>query len=270
MLTHEIMGLLALGVLWVNTLLVVGAALGQMGSLLGHLKTLRTLRRGVVHRGDADGVLARFEVEQTGHKAADDRDRQAILFHDRGCRSVVPGGAIEIDGETHALMDTEVDVWVEASALREAARCPDIAAFDAAFAKAKKAKGFRRTVVAALREGDEVWVAGTTSSPKLLASFDPRGLLRGKVLFLAAFCVAMTGLSAAATYLALWPPYFGTVSTVGGILGLVHFLVILQPAGVAARDLAKVPAESQLGGSWTKPGTEGQGAPAPGAELYAD
>ncbi|HZO12649.1 MAG TPA: hypothetical protein VFB62_05315, partial [Polyangiaceae bacterium] len=66
------------------------------------------------------------------------------------------------------------------------------------------------------------------------------------------------------TYLALYPPIFGTVSIVGGALGLVFFLLV-QPAGTAIRDAVRVPSVAQLRGSWVRPKSEGQGSP-----LYAE
>jgi hypothetical protein len=44
--------------------------------------------------------------------------------------------------------------------------------------------------------------------------------------------------AAACTTLALWPPVFGRISTVGGLAGLAFFLLV-QPLGTALRDHAR-------------------------------
>src|SRR5262245_24231097 len=105
MLTREVMGLLCLAILWVNTLLVVLAAFGPLREHLAVLARIRRhgLRRGRVVRGCEDGVFARHTVAQVGRRASDDADRQAILFHDRDYQSRLFGGAVAIEGEELAV-----------------------------------------------------------------------------------------------------------------------------------------------------------------------
>jgi hypothetical protein len=267
MLTHEIMGLFALAVLWVNTLLVAGAALGQLRKLMGWLRTLRSLRPAAV-KSAPEGVFARFAIEQVGRRAADDDDRPAILFHDRNYHGEVNGGELEIAGE-RITIDRGGEVWVESEALARAAACPSVGAFDEAYSAARKAKGHVRTVEQRLRTGDVVHVAGLEDGAvALVASFDPRPLMRRKATLLAGFAFGMVALSASVTALCLIPPLFGFWSTLGGILGLIHFLLVMQPLGVSARDAARPPSQTALRGSWIK--SAAAEAPAPGAELYAD
>lgn len=268
MLTREIMGLFALAILWVNTLLVVAATLGQLRGLLRWLGTLRALRSAAV-KAAPHGELARFSVEQVGRRAADDDDRPAILFHDRSRRGEVLGGELEIAGERVTLAPGG-EVWVDPEALKRAAACPSATLFDTAHAAARKAKGHVRTVTVAVQTGDVIHVVVAPGRPTLVATFDPRPLLRRKAALLAGFSLAMAGASAGITLLCLVPPVFGFWSTVGGVLGLVHFLLVLQPLGVTVRDKARLPSDTELRGSWFRPGSETLRGSAGAVALHAD
>lgn len=261
MLTFEIMGVLGLAILWVNTLLVVGAALTPLSELWSRLR--RAWQPAEILEGAADGVLAEHVVEQIGRKASDDRDRQAILFHDRAYRSELAGGVIDVAGEKVPLEPGEVEVWIPQADKIERATHP-AADFEEAYRASRRAKGFVREVRSALREGQTVWFAPGEkgSAPVLLASFDPRGWLRGRIALVIVFQVAMIALSAVATYLCLYPPLFGTISKLGGLLGLVHFLLIMQPLGVTVREAALLPHVAVLRQSWVKTGSEGKGVTA--------
>ncbi len=260
MLTLELMGLLALGILWVNTLLVAGAALTPLGEMWSRLR--RNLRPAEVTAGNDDGVVAAHVIEQVGRKAADDDARQAILFHDCTYRSELAGGALSVDGETIELTSSAsknaIEVWVSPAERKE--RAEAIGDFDTAYKAARKAKGYRREVRSTVRVGQQVWfAAGTGDSPPVLATFDPRSFLRGRIAMVFAFQLAMVALSGAATFLALYPPVFGTMSTVGGVLGLVHFLLVMQPLGVTVREACLLPHVAVTRGSWVKTGSEGTG-----------
>lgn len=264
MLTYEIMGLLALGILWVNTLLLAGAALTPLGELLGYLRRWRRdgLLRAEVLEGNDDGVLARYEVEQTGHKAADDEDRHAIAFHDRAYRSLVLGGRLDVDGEQLALEQTDdAEVWLTATEKKAAAGCPGASAFEDAYPQARKAKGWRRHVRHDLRTGDRVVVHACregdrlvppADGPLVIATHDPRGWCRAKVALVLGFQLMVLALASGITYLALYPPLFGTVSTIGGVAGLAYFLTI-QAVGVALREATLAPPRAALRGSWLRP-----------------
>ncbi len=261
MLSRELMGLLALAILWVNTLLVAGAAFGRWRELRRRLGAMA--RDGVVEGTVAgDAPLAWHEIEQVGRKASDDADRQAILFHDRRFTSVVVGGRVATaDGDVGIAAEHErAEVWIAAEAHARAAACASDAEFDAAYLKSQKPRGFERIVRCEVGPGDRVWI----HAPCLVATFDPRPWCRRSTRLLLGFVAAVLLGAGAVTALALHPPLFGTVSTVGGALGLAYFLLV-QPAGTAARDAVRVPCEAYLRGSWVKAGSEGRGGPAPAA-----
>ena len=280
MLSQSLMGLFALGILWVNTLLVVGAAYGVLRGLL------RRLSRATAHltTGEVidDGPVASHTVEQVGRRASDDRARKAILFHDRAYLSRIHGGSIRTDdGTPLTLAEAEgnrVEVWLEHAELEELASCRDHDVFDEAYASASKARGYCREVTAHIAFGDQVWIVGRerdgiieplADGSLLIATFDPRELCRRKAFMLLAFIFAVIGAAALCSYLALYPPIFGTVSIIGGVLGLVFFLLV-QPAGVLARDAALTPNRAHLRGEWIRSGSDGRGAVKPGEELYAE
>jgi hypothetical protein len=267
MLTYEIMGLLALGIIWVNTLLLAGAALTPLGDLLGRLRRWRNsgLMRATVVEGAEDGVFARYEVEQTGHKAADDDKRAAIAFHDRAYRSFVYGGRVEVEGEALEVSLPEAgrdgEVWVSAAEKAQDAACPDADAFEVAYRSSRKAKGWRRTVRHDVTVGDEVFVhlrrdgdrlVAPEGGPVVCATFDPRPWCRAKAALVVGFQLLVLVLAGAITYLALYPPLFGTVSTIGGVAGLIYFVTI-QPVGVSVRETTLAPPVAALRGSWLRP-----------------
>jgi hypothetical protein len=102
-----------------------------------------------------------------------------------------------------------------------------------------------------------------------LASFDPQRWCRARTALTIAFMLAAVAGALFITWLALRPPVLGTISTIGGALGLAFFLLI-QPAGTMARDAVLLPSHAHLRGSWVKAGSEGDGGPAVGEGLYAD
>lgn len=253
MLTNELMGLLGLGILWVNTLLVAGAALARARELAAFARSLRGrgLREATLIAGRA--VLA---IDQVGRYGAG-RQRH-VLWHDRAHRSVIEGCEVEANGERvtlpaapHAL------VWLEERAANEAAACTSDRAFDDVFAGARKARGHARTVEVSVPRGARVWIAGegSSASPLLVASIDPIAWCRGRASALAlAFVPAIIALAAGITWVALYPPVFGHVSMVGGGLALLFFLLVL-PAGTAMRDWARDPHERYVRGRWVEPAT---------------
>jgi hypothetical protein len=84
---------------------------------------------------------------------------------------------------------------------------------------------------------------------ELVSTMDPRKeAARGmRTLWL---LLAVTLLPAAAiTALALIPPLFGALSTLGGVLALGFFLAI-QPIAVALQDQARMPDARRVGGVW--------------------
>lgn len=263
MLSYEIMGLLALGVLWINTLLLAGAALTPLGELLGRLRRMRRdgLIDATVVAGAEGGVFARYEVEQTGHKAADDEDRPAIAFHDRAYRSFVFGGRVEVEGDELEVAVDDGEVWISATDKAEASACPGAEAFEAAYASARKAKGWRRLVQRDVAVGAPVLLhlrrdgqrlVAPEDGPAMVATFDPRPWCRAKAALVVGFQLLVIALASGITYLALYPPLFGTVSTIGGVAGLVYFITV-QAVGVSLRETALLPPVAPLRGSWLRP-----------------
>ncbi len=249
MLSKEVMGALALAILWVNVLLIAAAAAKQAAALLRRRAALAGVVRGRVTRGAGPGgALAAYRVEQVGRAAGEDD----ILFHDRRAAGEVFGGVVAPDGgePVTVVAAASAEVWLDAEALSLAGACPSASEFARAHASARKVQGFDRTVVATVGEGAEVYV-----SPRgdvLVATMDPRALLARKAALSAAFVAGEILAAAACTTLALWPPRFGLVSIAGAALSLGFFLGV-QPAGTAVRDAVLVPSRAFLRGRWSRP-----------------
>jgi hypothetical protein len=249
MLSREIMGALALAILWVNTLLIAAAGAKQIASLRARRAVLAGMVRGRVVRGNGpDGVFAAHRIEQVGRAGA---DAASILFHDRSAEGEVFGGAIALDGggEREVRASAPAEVWLTPRELCDAVACESREAFEAAYGPAAKAKGYARTVVAEMRPGATVFVAD--GEAVLVASMDPRALLAKKAGIGAAFIAAELVAASTCTALALYPPVFGLVSTIGGALGLAFFLLV-QPAGTAVRDAMLVPSLTPVRGRWVR------------------
>lgn len=266
MLTREIMGLLALGILWVNGLLVLAVALKQLGGVLrmrsrfGRARDEGRLIEGVVK---GDGPIAVRRVEQLGRARTDKGPGRIILFTDGAQSFEVLGGTIETqegDVEVAPAPDESAEVWVAPRRAEEAAACPSEDAFDEAWGDARKNKGHRRDVAVDVRGGDRVWVVGARDgdrvvapkgSPLLLSMVEPFGWARSKAWLIVGFVLAASAGLAAVSALALWRPWFGTVSTIGGALCVAYFLGI-QPLGTAVRDAVRTPARRPVNGTWQR------------------
>ena len=275
MLSKELMGLLALAILWVNTLLIAAAT----GREIAALATWR--RRLVKLTGDAGvglvrarvtaglgpgGALAAQRVEQVGRAAmSDDGGRRVIHFADRSAAGEVFGGSATRDeGDVEITVDAaaSAEVWFSREALAARGACASDQDFDRAFVQAKKARGFARAVEAAAR--DEVFLFGhlrprgqglalgpAKPGGLLVATFDPRAWITRKLGLAALFLVADLAVAAGCTAWALWPPRFGLVSTLGGAACLGFFLII-QPAGTALRDAIRLPSRAEVRGRWVR------------------
>src|SRR5262245_57472118 len=96
------MGVLALGIVWVNTLLVVAAAWKELQALAARKRRFTPLRPGeagvgliqgeIVAGPEPGSAFARHEVEQVGRQASG--GGPVILFADRGYKGTVLGGTI--------------------------------------------------------------------------------------------------------------------------------------------------------------------------------
>jgi hypothetical protein len=101
-----------------------------------------------------------------------------------------------------------------------------------------------------VRDGDHI--GASEEQPLVVSSVDPIAFCASRVRIIAGFVLASALVLAAVTALAVWPPHFGLVSTIGGALGLAYFLAI-QPLGTAIRDAVKTPARRLVGATWRRP-----------------
>jgi hypothetical protein len=266
MLTVEVMAWLALAILWVNTLLVAAAALKELAALGARLRAMAPVWKARVVRGDGrTGAIAGHRVDQIGRAGRDDR-AEIILFADQRTAGEIYGGLVETTGDGGAAREIavepaiEAEVWVSMGEMRAAATCPSAARFDEAFAFARKARGYSRTVETMIREGATVWLAGEapaaeqgdTIATAWISSVDPRAFCRSRQVMLGAFAAGILAVAAGCTAVALAPPAFGTVSKIGAAMCLAFFLLV-QPAGTALRDAARVPSRAVLRGRWRRP-----------------
>ncbi len=265
MLSREIMRLLALGVLWVNSALVLAVALRQLGNVRALRRLLRERRaRGELVEGvvEGEGVFAVRRIAQIG-RAKTTKGPDRILFTDGLQSFEVLGGALKTEAgtiEVAAAQPAESEVWIDPPRAREATACPSAAEFESAWKPASTFKGFAREVALEVRSGDRVWVSGArdgdrvgplADAPLLVSMLDPIAWCDSRARLLVAFLFAGTLALALVTGVALWPPHFGLVSTAGGVLCVAYFLAI-QPIGTAVRDAVKTPARRLVGAEWAR------------------
>ncbi|MFK7990164.1 MAG: hypothetical protein AB8I08_29360 [Sandaracinaceae bacterium] len=268
MLTQEALGLFALGVLWLNSGLVFAVAFRQLTHLLrlrGQLLAARRdgqLLEGTLAGGEGD-VAAVRTLHQTG-RAMTTKGPDRILFTDGAQSFEVRDATLDAGGESISLAPTrpaEAEVWLTPARVREGLACGSADAFEAAWKPASKYKGFVRDVALEVRAGDRVWVWGERDGrtlrapadrPMLVSMIDPVGWAGAAAGRCLGFLFGGVGLLGACTAVALWPPQFGLVSTIGGALCLVYFLAV-QPLGTALRDAIKNPARRLEGALWQRP-----------------
>jgi hypothetical protein len=249
-LVYPAMGLLTLGILWLNTILIAVAALkqrSQLGARLSQLLAARAAGRlveGEVTRGDGpSGALATRTIHQVG-RAMTVSGPDRILLTQAKVELDRHGGEIAVGAERRAIPAAgRWELWLP----REAASERSLTDFEAAFAKASTQKGLTTTATQSVRVGQKVhWLEG-----ELLATTDPIAELRARRAGLAVFALGSIVVCGAITAVALVPPIFGTISTIGGALGLLFF-VLVQPAGVRARNWARLPSEHLLVATWQR------------------
>ena len=250
--------LLALGALWLNGLLIAADALRRrawIGRERG-FPVLEEPRAGAdawIRVRSRGGGWARWEVEQRGRLDGGGR----LSWHDRAYRSEIDGGEAEWAGQRVQVAPEErVEVWPDHASLRR--RLAE--GLDAeAWKRAAKGRGLIRTLTTDVGEGP-IWVGGrwtrsedgwTVSAPAprplLVAFLNPKAWMdraRAELLLFALATIAALGLL---TVLCLWPPIFGPVSTAGGALALIYFLLI-QPAGTWIRGRNVEPARRSVEG----------------------
>jgi hypothetical protein len=256
-LPYEWLGALALGILWLNTMLIAAAALRERRALgvvrasLADWRASGALVHGTIEEGRGPGgALAARHVEQIGRAltvAGPDR----ILFTDRGARAESYGGVLRTDGgetiEIEARAGEGVEVWATAV---PPAREGD---FDSAFSRASTNKGLAASIELRVERGARAWVHRDGDLLRITA-MDPIAHCDRARARLAAFAAACPIGCGVVTAIALVPPVFGLVSTIGGALCLAFFLAV-QPLGTAARDAARLPPRRLVGGTWQRPTT---------------
>jgi hypothetical protein len=259
MLSREVMGVFALAILWVNVLLIAGAALKQRAALVQLRRALTQLRRVTVVRGDGPGgAFAASVVKQIGRLTS--AKAPTIGFHDQDYSSALYGGLVHRDdGSQEDVASGRADVWVEDGRFHDAAAGPAGAApFESALAEAKKARGTLRTLHAAVVSGKEVVLAtafqGTDEERLFVATIDPIAWLRSKTRLASFFIASEVVIAALCTVACLHPPVFGTVSTLGGAASLAFFLLV-QPIGTKVRDSLRTPNRQIRRGTWSRSAT---------------
>ncbi len=276
MLTNEVMGWVALWVLWGNTALVALAAAKRAVALLRRASCLAPLAgttgtgtlTGKIASGDGpNGELCVLEVEQVGRVGAGSPAR--IVFHDRAHRSTIHGGELELDDgkRVRVAADQRAEVWSDEDEVKRAAECPSDMVFDEAMGSAKKARGYTHLVQVAFAPGRRVTLAGRVedqdgvlriSAPDdgaLVVSASPPApqANRRALVVLLGFIPAIFAVAGVATRLALTAPLFESpIGKLGAALGVAHFLLVL-PAGTAMRDFMRLPFERFVRGSWEAP-----------------
>ncbi len=246
MLSREVMGIFCLVVLWTTALLVAAAAFQLRGRLAAKARSLGKAKVGII---DSEGTFATAFVEQVG-RALDPADAPAITFHDRRYGGSIAGGALVCAGERVEVAAAEdAEVWVDDARREKAARCPSLGSFDEAYAMARKAKGWVRTVEVRLEKGDRVHYF--PGAHPVIATFDPTRWLGEKARALVVFAITELFVCGVVTRVALSEPLFGTVSTIGGALAIAFFLGV-TPLGVKLREVARFPSEARLLGVWQR------------------
>lgn len=242
---YPAMGLLALGVLWLNTLLIAAAALQQRRALSERLRQIVSapLREGTVVSGRGpDGALLARTVHQVG-RAMTVSGPERILFTEASSEVELFGGTLLFGGEQVELGGgAPPEVWLAPSTPVVRTETD----FDAAFKTASMNRGLNSTARQVVRVGDRVW-----SGSGLLATLDPVKAVRARMRMLASFALVSVLLAGAITAVALVPPIFGTVSTLGGALGLLFFILV-QPAGVKVRNWARLPHQQPHSDLWQR------------------
>jgi hypothetical protein len=267
MLSREWMGVVALCVLWGNTVLVALAALKNLQQLRKYLYGGRVLAVGALTPGEHQGIFraelppgkAFHLVEQVGRVGAG--ATPSIVWHDRHAESRLLPCSARADGRAVELSGAAA-VWPRPGAVGAAATCSSPAEFEQALSAAKKPRGYDRPVEVSV--SGEVWIAGrvrsdegsivVTGGPLVVSEEDPRVIVGRKTAFVVGvFIPTIFALAAGCTWLATFPTAFDNwVSKLGGVLSLIFFLLVL-PAGTRVRDFLLPPHRSFLRGAWAPP-----------------
>lgn len=254
-LPYEWLGVLTLGVLVVNTSLIVFVA-WKRRHFLGEVRRRWAKREQatVQHGLGPGGILAQRRISQLG-RALTVRGPDRIVFTDASTESECFGGAISRGASGALTLEAtrDVELWLaEATPERDHS-------FDDAWARASTNKGFATLVDIDIEPGTQVWVCHEQGT-LCIATFDPLEYCDRMRRVLALFCVGSVLCLVLVTALACSPPVFGPLSTLGAALGVAFFLAI-QPLGVAVRDYTLLPPMREVGGTWARPVKAASSAP---------
>lgn len=246
----EFMAWVAFAFFVIQCVLMASADLAQARDLKG---IARRWKRAV--RGTFNGQLE-HRIEQVGRSKGDN----TIHFHDRHYGVGGTGGTLITDGEQAPVVLGKVTgVWLDEKRLRAAASAPN-ASWDHAYERARKPKGYARCFEAPVPDGSRVWALGELARGRLeplegqleIATIDPVAWCqRKRRIVLSAVAVQILILVVLCTAV-LWPPRFGTVSTIAAAISLVYFLAV-QQLGKTIRDLVRRPPTAIVRGSWSQP-----------------
>lgn len=249
MLTHELMGLWALGISWLTALLVaLDLGIDVRTWLARRASYGSSLLVGTVESDE----LAAHEIEQRVRRL--DGSTPRLGYWDRSHASHVFEGRVRVDGElVDVVGHPNAEVWTTPEA-KKAAASLERAEFDVLYAEAKSARGALRTVRTTLTRGAPVWLVGerigSHFEASLVSAVDPRPWSRNLLLQLFGVIALDFAWVTLGTVLALWVPHFGLVSTIGAIVLIGHFLGI-TPIAVAVRERCRTPALTFLRGDAT-------------------
>ena len=249
---YWLLGLLALAVVWTAALLCALASVSyarMLGKKADALR-LKLAKATIVSGLGDDGSFARHEIEQIGR--ALDGDLPAIAFSDKTYRGRLFGGVLSIDGqEVEVAGDAREDapVWTSLEAREQAAKVEGDERFDAFYKDARGSKGSPRVVATSLVAGDTVFVARDPSEGVLLvSSIDPLAFYAARRRAHWIFALVELAVCAALTRVALQPPVFALVSTLGGA-ALLGFFLGVQPIGVSVEEGSREPFRAYLRGT---------------------
>lgn len=277
MLTQEVMGYVALWILWGNTLLVGIVAAKRALILLRRTTWMREtsiedgrvgLFRAVVR---SEGAIAELSIEQNGRRAGG--SARAVVWHDRSAQSRVHGGTLTLaNGAILKVRSAQraAETWLSSAEVHACAQRGTGSNFEETYASALCVKGLPRTVIAPITSEREVYVAGRVVKERegyaldayegrlVVSTIDPVKWARRRAAFaLGVFVPGIVACAGACTFLALTEPVFeGFASKLGGFLGLLFFLLVL-PAGTVLRDFMIEPHLRFVRGRWSAPSREG-------------
>ena len=268
--TVQIIAWLLLAYFWLHTILMALDANMSSRSLKRLLNSMSprsgengsSIERVKINSlsGEQD-YFAAETVEQVGRSRGDG----SIHFHERGRHGDCRGGVVELQsGEkigipSLSLIPGERELWINPGPVQKKALVFSKEDFEGAYPPSQKARGWVRSLKSLWTTGDELWIVsaselkeGGANDIRYFCDFEPRAWLARRIWALRFFAIALLVGALGCSIFALWPPLFGTVSTLGAFATLVYFNSV-QLFLVLAKNAADVPGKVQIGGKWSKP-----------------